>query len=71
MTPSDTPQQAAAGADPQVRYVDLNAVICPTDRCAPVIGGVLVYRDHDHLSATYSRTTAAYFGSRIAPFVGR
>jgi len=41
-----------------VRVVDLNDAICPADRCAPVIGGVLVYRDAHHLTATYARTLA-------------
>ncbi|MFD2764411.1 acyltransferase family protein [Micromonospora eburnea] len=41
-----------------VRVLDLNDAICPADRCAPVIGGVLVYRDANHLTATYARTLA-------------
>lgn len=36
-----------------VTLIDLTDAICPTDPCAPVIGGVLVYRDDHHLTATY------------------
>lgn len=41
-----------------VRLVDLNDAICPTEVCAPVIGGVLVYRDTDHLTGTYAYSLA-------------
>ena len=33
--------------------IDLNDAICPDDPCAPVIGGVLVYRDSHHMTQTY------------------
>lgn len=36
--------------------VDLSAVTCPTDPCPPVIGSMLVYRDHHHLTATFVRS---------------
>jgi hypothetical protein len=32
--------------------VDLSSAVCPTDPCPPVIGSMLVYRDHHHLTAT-------------------
>ncbi|MDG4828537.1 acyltransferase family protein [Solwaraspora sp. WMMD1047] len=51
-------QQAAAEGQRGVRLVNLNDAICPTERCAPVIGGVLVYRDSNNLTATYARTLA-------------
>ncbi|MFV2102431.1 acyltransferase family protein [Micromonospora sp. LOL_024] len=50
--------EAAATRNDNVHLVDLNEAICPQDRCAPVIGGVLVYRDNNHLTATYVRTLA-------------
>jgi hypothetical protein len=36
--------------------VDLSAATCPTDPCPPVVGSVLVYRDHHHLTATFARS---------------
>ncbi|MFY1701402.1 acyltransferase family protein [Micromonospora sp. WMMA1923] len=51
-------QARAAGQASGVRLVDLTDAICPTQRCAPVIGGVLVYRDTSHLTATYVQTLA-------------
>jgi hypothetical protein len=49
-------QRRAAAGLKGVSMVDLTAAICPTLRCAPVIGNVLVYRETSHLSATYVRT---------------
>jgi hypothetical protein len=36
--------------------VDINDAICPTERCAAVIGNVLIYRQGSHLTATYVAT---------------
>ncbi|GIG86919.1 hypothetical protein Pen02_18550 [Plantactinospora endophytica] len=49
-------QRAALADLPRVGMIDLTGAICPAQRCAPVIGGVLVYRDNQHLTATYART---------------
>ncbi|MFK3984625.1 acyltransferase family protein [Micromonospora sp. NPDC050397] len=49
----------------QVSLVDLTDAICPADNCAPVIGGVLVYRDSNHLTATYARSLTPRLGAAI------
>ncbi|MBF9133131.1 acyltransferase [Plantactinospora sp. S1510] len=49
-------QAAAVDKLDRVSLLDLNGAICPARECAPVIGGVLVYRDSQHLTATYART---------------
>ncbi|MET8358449.1 acyltransferase family protein [Micromonospora sp. NPDC005171] len=59
-------QEQAAEGQQGVHLVNLNDAICPTDRCAAVIGGVLVYRDSNHLTATYSRTLAPRLDSSLA-----
>ncbi|GAA4558182.1 acyltransferase family protein [Planotetraspora kaengkrachanensis] len=46
-------QSLAAKGRPGVAFVDLFDAICPADRCAPVIGNVLVYRQGSHITATY------------------
>jgi hypothetical protein len=53
-TSSAAPVQHAAvrGLD-GVTIVDLFDSICPTARCAPVIGNVLLYRQGSHLTRTY------------------
>ncbi|MFC4105279.1 acyltransferase family protein [Micromonospora zhanjiangensis] len=65
LTGAGTAQEAAASALAGVRLVDLNDAICPDIRCAPVIGGVLVYRDTNHMTATYARTLAPRLDERL------
>lgn len=42
------------------RLIDLDAFYCGARRCSPVIGGVVVYRDEHHVTATYARTLAPF-----------
>ena len=49
--------------------VDLSAVTCPTDPCPPVIGSMLVYRDHHHLTAAFVRSLVDELGAAL-PVVG-
>ncbi|NUJ86866.1 acyltransferase [Plantibacter sp. MCCC 1A11337] len=51
-------EAALASTDPRVRAVDLSDALCASDRCSPVVGGVLAYRDHHHLSWVYAETLA-------------
>ncbi|MEU7752685.1 acyltransferase family protein [Micromonospora sp. NPDC049171] len=60
-------QEEAADGLAGAHLVDLNDWICPADRCAPVIGGVLVWRDAHHLSATYSTTLAPQVAAALKP----
>lgn len=41
-----------------VTHIDLSNAFCSSDRCEPIVGNVFVYRDDDHITATYSRTLA-------------
>ncbi|MGO2110666.1 MAG: SGNH hydrolase domain-containing protein, partial [Pseudoclavibacter sp.] len=50
-------------------WVDLNETICPHGVCSPSQGGVVVYRDANHLTATYSKTLAQVFADQVAPLV--
>ncbi|MFI6760327.1 acyltransferase family protein [Micromonospora sp. NPDC050417] len=58
-------QTEAAKGLRQVSLVDLTDSICPAARCAPVIGGVLVYRDSSHLTASYARSLTPRLGAAI------
>lgn len=49
-------QHEAVTGQHGVAIVDLFDAICPTDRCAPVIGNVLIYRQGSHITATYIYT---------------
>lgn len=45
-------------ASGQVTVVDMTDYLCPEGVCLPVIGGVVVYLDDDHLTGTFARTLA-------------
>jgi hypothetical protein len=49
-----------------VRVIDLDDAICPTDKCAAVIGGVIVYRDSNHLTATYVQSLAPRLNAALS-----
>lgn len=55
---SKDPISLAAQADPRVTYVDLTDRMCNRVACEPVVGGVLVWRDRHHLTATFAKTLA-------------
>lgn len=62
----DWSQPDLVAAVPGAQLVDMTDWICPAELCAPVIGGVLVYRDNEHLTATYSRSLAGPLGAALA-----
>lgn len=41
-----------------VAPLDLSDWLCPNNFCPAIIGNVVVYRDHDHITGTYGRTLA-------------
>ncbi|MFT3662328.1 MAG: acyltransferase family protein [Gordonia sp. (in: high G+C Gram-positive bacteria)] len=63
--PQGRDQMAVARSMPGVTAIDLTDAICPGTRCAPVVGGVLVYRDTNHLSGTYAATLAPRLGAEL------
>lgn len=52
----------AARRVPGVAVVDLADYFCTGDRCHALIGGVVVYSDGNHMTATFSRTLGPYLG---------
>lgn len=55
---------------PDVTLIDLTDVYCDDQECLPVVGGVTVYRDDDHLTDTFAGTLAPYLADAMAPLVG-
>jgi hypothetical protein len=51
--------------DPDVVALDLNDHICTDHTCPAVVGGVVVYFDGSHLTATYARTLAPYLAPAL------
>jgi peptidoglycan/LPS O-acetylase OafA/YrhL len=67
---SGEPQQdEAIRRSPGVHVVDLNDFICPGGTCLPVIGGVAVYRDSNHVTGTYALTMTPQIASALDPIL--
>lgn len=44
-------------------------LVCPEGLCSPILGATLVYRDDNHLTATFSRSLAEPFWERVSQAV--
>ena len=56
----------AVAATPGSSLIDLTSYFCDPRSCLPVIGHVVVYRDPDHITATFARTLGPFLGKAIA-----
>ena len=56
--PATDAQPAAAKRVPGVTVLDYTHYFCQGGSCPPVIGGVIVYRNGDHLTGSYGATLA-------------
>ena len=45
--------------------LDLSRYFCAGDYCSPGVGGVFVYRDAHHLTATFARTLTPYLAEAM------
>jgi peptidoglycan/LPS O-acetylase OafA/YrhL len=61
----------AAAAHPGVTLIDLRDFFCRDDECPMVIGDVIVYRDRDHVTGTFSRTLAPFLADAIDAVISR
>jgi peptidoglycan/LPS O-acetylase OafA/YrhL len=64
-------ETSAADGLRNVRVLDLSDDFCSSSVCPPVIGGQVVYRDNNHLTATFARTLAPELALRVVPLVER
>jgi hypothetical protein len=56
----------ASELEPRVGVLDFRDRFCSDGFCPAVVGNVLVYRDHHHVTDTYMRTVEPAFGDRLA-----
>ncbi len=49
-----------------VRFIDMNDVVCPTTRCSTQRDQVVVFTDDNHLTASFSRSVGSVLGQRVA-----
>lgn len=61
------PQIGAAKAleNKAVSLIDFDEIYCDAQNCFPVIGNVIVYRDANHLTNTFTKTLAQYIKPAI------
>lgn len=59
------PYTAAAAGVKGVHTIDLTNFFCTATTCPAVIGGVTVYFDASHMTATYARTLAPYLEQKL------
>ena len=55
----------AAQLQPRASVLDFTSALCGAGVCPAVIGRVIVYRDSNHLTATYVRTMRALMSKQI------
>jgi hypothetical protein len=67
--PEPDPVQRAVDGVPGVAYLDTAPLLCDTESCPPVVGGVYVYMDDNHVSGTYVRTMAEAAEPRLRRLV--
>ncbi len=58
-------------ADARIGIVDLNDYICGAEVCDPAVGGVTVYFDASHVTATYMDTLARFLLPAIEEAIAR
>lgn len=51
--------------DPDIVQVSMNDQLCADDRCYAVVGGILAYWDHSHLTATFAQSLSGKLESRM------
>ncbi|WP_083653048.1 acyltransferase family protein [Serinicoccus sp. CNJ-927] len=60
------PLLRAVAEVPTSTFVTMNDWVCPgQDRCPPVVGGVLIYRQGSHITDTYARSLAPVLQDRL------
>jgi hypothetical protein len=63
-------QPKAVARVPGASLLDLTRYFCRNRSCAPVIGDVIVYRDANHLTSSYTRTLAPYLRDGVLQVTG-
>jgi hypothetical protein len=58
-------QTDAARGLSHLAFVDMTDRVCATLRCPVIQRGRIVFRDDDHLTASFSRAEASVLGDRI------
>ncbi|HWD55008.1 MAG TPA: acyltransferase family protein [Acidimicrobiales bacterium] len=63
--PSGIPQEQAVAAAAGAGYVDTDPWFCVASTCTPILGNMLVYRDDNHITATYANWLTPVIGAHL------
>ncbi|WP_081710134.1 acyltransferase family protein [Arthrobacter sp. 35W] len=65
-----SPLDGYAGAPENLFFMDMSDYICVGGVCPAVVGNVYVYKDDNHLTKTYTQSTAPMFEQRLLAATG-
>jgi peptidoglycan/LPS O-acetylase OafA/YrhL len=63
--PSGIPQEKAVAAATGAGYVDTDPWFCIASTCTVIVGNMLVYRDDNHITATYASWLTPVIGAHL------
>ncbi len=63
--PTDVAYETARRGWPGVTAIDLSDLFCDAALCYPVVGGLPVYYDRDHITGTFGRSMAPVLAERL------
>jgi peptidoglycan/LPS O-acetylase OafA/YrhL len=63
---NQAPLDRAVNSTPDVHRLNFNDLICPWSRCPAVLADILIWRNQDHITATYSASAYRQVGARVA-----
>jgi hypothetical protein len=66
LPPDPEAAAVAQAATPRIQLVDLTPFFCDARSCYPVVGGVFVYRDINHLTTLFAETLAPFLQRALA-----
>ena len=58
-------ERAAAEGMANVRFVDMDDIICPGAVCPAILRGLIIYRDQDHMTGVFARSLAPELRIRL------
>jgi peptidoglycan/LPS O-acetylase OafA/YrhL len=58
-------ERAAAEGMANVRFIDMDDLICPDTVCPTILHGLVIYRDQDHMTGAFARSLAPELRLRL------
>jgi hypothetical protein len=63
--PGGISQEKAVAASTSAGYVDTDPWFCMATACTVIVGNMLVYRDDNHITATYANWLTPVIGAHL------